>query len=399
MLTKEDVEGWNKVFADCQIKQSDLTQPTEGFLIRALVCYIRRFGYKVEPPFPLNKSDTVENNRENRLFLIRLARQIDHFLKITDKSYSFTYYELIRPTPKKTSHTLYILLNYLFYYNMYKEEVFKMAQEPIQKYHELKAQIERQQRENELKAQQSNELKMTVDELTKKLPQLRTEHRELAKRKASQDESLQKLKESCEELSERLKHLHEQKRSLQKKVVADEESRELQKHIDNIKADIARHKEMANTSENSLRELSNSVELMQRLKKEIENARDIVPLRLIDQLKETNKQLEKAMADERTAQERRSILTQNIEDEQQKYETLEHQYVTKKQQFEVKEKAHKESLQTLHEVLKEKTDHLAKLEKEEHALDGQIDEQKDIAEYLEETISEILTTYVISEYQ
>ncbi|XP_005181827.1 interaptin [Musca domestica] len=398
MLTKEDVEGWNKVFADCQIKQSDLTQPTEGFLIRALVCYIRRFGYKVEPPFPLNKGDTVENNRENRLFLIRLVRQIDHFLKITDKSYSFTYYELIRPTPKKTSHTLYILLNYLFYYNMYKEEVFKMAQEPIQKFHELKGMIERQQRENELKVQETKELKMAVDELTKQLPQLRTEHRDLSKRKASQEESLQKLKESCEELAEKLKHLHEQKRSLVKKVVADEESHELQKQIDNLKADIAKHKEMANASESSLRELSNSVELMQRLKKEIEKATDIVPLRLIDQLRETNKQLEKAMAEEHAAQERRAILNQNVEEEQQNYETLVQQYLSKKQQFDVKEKSHKESLQTLQDVLKQKNDQIAKMDNQEHALDCQIEEQKDISEYLKENITEILITYGDNRY-
>ncbi|XP_073827325.1 nuf2 [Musca autumnalis] len=393
MLTKEDVEGWNKVFADCQIKQSDLTQPTEGFLIRALVCYIRRFGYKVEPPFPLNKCDTVENNRENRLFLIRLARQIDHFLKITDKSYSFTYYELIRPTPKKTSHTLYILLNYLFYYNMYKEEVFKMAQEPIQKFHELKSLIERQHRENERKAEETERLKMSIDELTKQLPHVRTEHRELSKRKASQEESLQKLKESCEELGEKLKHLRDQKRKLQNKVVADEESRELQKQIDNLKADIARHKEMAASSESSLRELSNNVDLMMRLKQEIEVATDIVPLRLIDQLRESNKQLDKAKADEHAAQERRTILTNQVEEEQQNYEALEQQCITKKQQFEAKEKLHKENLQSLQEILKQKNDHFAKLDKEDHALDCQIEEQKDISDYLKENIGEILATY------
>lgn len=273
-----------------------------------------------------------------------------------------------------------------------------MAQEPIQKFHELKGMIERQQRENELKVQETKELKMAVDELTKQLPQLRTEHRELSKRKASQEESLQKLKESCEELAEKLKHLHEQKRSLVKKVVADEESHELQKQIDNLKADIAKHKEMANASESSLRELSNSVELMQRLKKEIEKATDIVPLRLIDQLRETNKQLEKAVAEEHAAQERRAILNQNVEEEQQNYETLVQQYLSKKQQFDVKEKSHKESLQTLQDVLKQKNDQIAKMDNQEHALDCQIEEQKDISEYLKENITEILITYGDNRY-
>lgn len=97
MLTEEDVESWNQLFPDCQINNINLGNPTEGFLINALICYLRRFGFKVEPPFGLN-IDAIENNKETRSFLIKLTRQIDHFLKITDKSYTFTYYDLIKPS-------------------------------------------------------------------------------------------------------------------------------------------------------------------------------------------------------------------------------------------------------------------------------------------------------------
>lgn len=97
MLRKEDVDSWNDLFPECQINKTNLSSPSEHFLTNALVGYLRRFGYHIEPPFSLN-TENKENNRDTRLFLIKLARQIDNFLKITDKSYSFTYYDLIRPS-------------------------------------------------------------------------------------------------------------------------------------------------------------------------------------------------------------------------------------------------------------------------------------------------------------
>lgn len=276
---------------------------------------------------------------------------------------------------------------------MYKEEVFKMANGPIQKYHEINSLIERQQRENEMKAKEAKDLKMSVDELKEKLPQLRAEHKELSKRNASQEEASQKLKESCHELAEKLKHLQDQKRSLLKRVVSDEESRELQKQIENLKSDIANHKELGSVSEGTLRELNDNVELMNNLKKDIEKAEEIIPMRLIDQLSESKKQLEKAMTEEHSAQEKQTLLQQLIEEEQQNYEALEQQYTVKKKEFESKEKQHKNQLESLKHVLKQKNDKFAQMQREDHALDCQLEEQRDIAEYLKENINEILATY------
>lgn len=276
---------------------------------------------------------------------------------------------------------------------MYKEEVFKMANGPIQKYHEINSLIERQQRENEMKAKEAKDLKMSVDELKEKLPQLRAEHKELSKRNASQEEASQKLKESCHELAEKLKHLQDQKRSLLKRVVSDEESRELQKQIENLKSDIANHKELGSVSEGTLRELNDNVELMNNLKKDIEKAEEIIPMRLIDQLSESKKQLEKAMTEEHSAQEKQTLLQQLIEEEQQNYEALEQQYTVKKKEFESKEKQHKNQLESLKHVLKQKNDQFAQMQREDNALDCQLEEQRDIAEYLKENINEILATY------
>lgn len=91
MFKKENMDSWNAVFTECQLRSTDLSNPTEGFLTGVLVGYLKRFGYKIEPPI------MMENN-EYRLFRTKLVKQIDHMLKISNESYVFTYYDLIRPS-------------------------------------------------------------------------------------------------------------------------------------------------------------------------------------------------------------------------------------------------------------------------------------------------------------
>ncbi|XP_075153687.1 nuf2 [Haematobia irritans] len=392
MLTKEDVDGWNNVFSDCQIKPNQLNQPTEGFIVKALVFYTRRFGYKVEPPFELN-GENIENNKENRAFLIRLARQIDHFLKITDKSYSFTYYELIRPTPKKTSHTLYILLNYLFYYNMYKEEVFKMANEPIQRFQEKKSLIERHEHEKEQKLLEVKDLKLKVKELQQILPPLRTEHKELSVWNTNEKEELKKTKESIHETTEQLKHLKEQKRTLQRRIVSDEEQRELNKRRETLMTDIGKQKELAASNDKTLRELIDNVKRMQKSKEDIEKAAEIVPQRLLDQLGESKKSLQMAMADEHSAEEKRAHLSQLIAEEGERYKILEKQLQTNKQDLNLKEKQCKSELESRQKILMESNERIRRLQAEDDKLEQELEEQIDISEYLRENIAEILASY------
>lgn len=51
--------------------------------------------------------------------------------------------------PKKTIHVLNILLNYLFYINMVRDETVEKATQCTARYHELEANINQQKREME----------------------------------------------------------------------------------------------------------------------------------------------------------------------------------------------------------------------------------------------------------
>lgn len=57
--------------------------------------------------------------------------------------------EFYSPAPKKTIHVLNILLNYLFYINMVRDETIEKATQCTARYHELEANINQQKREME----------------------------------------------------------------------------------------------------------------------------------------------------------------------------------------------------------------------------------------------------------
>lgn len=91
MLSKEYLDSWNELCAECKMVESDLANPSEKWLTRVLISYLRMFGYRVEIPC------SEEGSREKRIFLIKLVRHIDHIYKISDKSFTFTYYDLLKP--------------------------------------------------------------------------------------------------------------------------------------------------------------------------------------------------------------------------------------------------------------------------------------------------------------
>ncbi|XP_023307017.2 filamin-A-interacting protein 1 [Lucilia cuprina] len=392
MLTKEDVDSWNKLFPDCQINKTNLSNPTEHFLTNALVSYLRHFGINIEPPFNL-QAENKENNRETRLFLITLARQIDHFLKITDKAYSFTYYDLIRPTPKKTAHMLYILLNYYYYYNLYKENVFKMAGDRINQLEELMGMVDDKRRDNEIRREENKNMKSTIENLMEEVPIARNKYRELEIKRNQQDEEIRKLRDTCKELKEKLEHLEDQKKILRKRVVADDESDELHKQLQQLKSEIAEQKEIEISNATNLNECKESYEKFQKLSKEIEQAQEIIPLRLIKQVQETNKLLTRAVKDDHDLQLKHDNLLQEIEDENHTKCSLEEEKQYKKQEFETKQNEHLKINNAKENVLKQRNTQLLQLQEEEHIFECQLEEQKEIAQYLRENISEILEPY------
>ena len=299
----------------------------------------------------------------------------------------------LKTAPKKTAHLLYILLNYFYYYNLYKEEVFKTAGDGIKKLEELKGLIDDTRRDNENRVEESKNLEKAVEMLKNEVPTARATFLELDKNREGQEEEIQKLSRSYHELKEKLQHLEEQKKLIRKRLVADDEVQELERQLQQLKSDLKALKETELKNVTSLNECKESNANLQSLNNDIERAIEILPLRLIEQFKETTKQLKKCRKDQQELQATHNAMQQEIEEEKQKCCKLETEQQSKSKEFELKKKELLEALNVKQIALKQKTTQIKQLQEEEHITEYQLGEQKDIAQYLVENISEILSAY------
>lgn len=285
---------------------------------------------------------------------------------------------------------LYILLNYYFYYNIYKERVFKMAGDRINKLDELRNLIDNTRSENELRKEKNKHLKSTVDTLNEKVPMAQSKLEELDKKRTHQKEEFKKLTHSYQELKDNLEHLKEQKKLLRKRVVPEEESQELQKQLQQLKLEIAENKEMELTNSTNLNECKESNLKLQTLGEKIERAQEILPLRLLKHVQETNKQVTKLDKEEHELQHRHNGMIQEIEEENQTRLSLEVEKHEKMQEFKTNQNEFMNTLNAKQNILKQKNTEIIELENEAHISECQLEEQKDIAQYLQENLSEIL---------
>lgn len=288
---------------------------------------------------------------------------------------------------------LYILLNYYFYYNLYKEKVFEMAGERIHKLEDLKALIDDTRRDNDHRKEQAVNIKATIESLMEELPMARMKVKELDTKRTVQEENIQKINHAYQELKEKLKHLEEQKKLLGKRVVPDEESQELRNQLQILKSELAEHKQMELKNEENLKESKESSDKLQNLSKDIEKAREIIPLHVLEQSQDSNKHLEKVQKELNEVESKQNVMLQQIEEETQALESLEQQHQTKKEEFEIKQNELLKQLEAKRRLLKQKNNEILKFEEEDHLLECPLEEQKDIAEYLKENINEIMEYY------
>lgn len=141
---------------------------------------------------------------------------------------SYTDFHLLK-APKKTAQMLCILLNYLFYYNMYKEEVFKMVGKPLNELQDLKSRVEKVRCENERRQKENAELKQSIKMLNERLSASREELKAYVEKTGAKKEDIGKLEREIEELIEKQKDLEGEKNRLLKQMVSNDEFQELGK--------------------------------------------------------------------------------------------------------------------------------------------------------------------------
>ncbi|KAI9585533.1 myosin-2 [Glossina fuscipes] len=386
MFKKENMDSWNAVFTECQLRSSDLSKPTEGFLTGVLVAYLKRFGYKIEPPI------TMENN-EYHLFRIKLVKQIDHMLKISNESYVFTYYDLIRPTPKKTSQMLCILLNYLFYYNMYKEEVFKMVGKPINELQDLKIRVEKTRCENERRQKENVELKQSIKKLNERLSASREELKTYVEKIEAKKADIGKLEREIEELTEKQKQLQGEKNRLLKQVVSNDEFQELGKQIQQLENKLATLAKEQGHMESVLSKRNEDIKKLQQQSAELEELSKVFPKDLLTQLENSDKQLKNLQREAPFAESKNKLSDKDIKELKESVEQLQAEYSAKKNELGNKRLEEKKKIADQQDDIKENGKIIKKLEQRETDLKCRIAEQRDIEKMIDEGIEEIMIGY------
>lgn len=267
----EFVEEWNQIFS-FKIKESDLAKPTETFVFNALINYLKMFNFDTTPMIQMKNS---ENITERRSFLIQFCNYIDHIYKISDKSHCFVYYDLKHPSPKKTVHMLNHLLNYFFYFNMFKESIVPVANAKIRERQNLIDDINKyrfEYQQNQIRAQN---IEKCIKNYRKLAPETLNQLKEIFDQEAKQKDVIAKLEKSVNEYNDVVESLREKEARLKLKVVSKEEVDRLQYKKSNLRQAIADQEAIVSSTYAKTQERSAAVNNLQTTIANIDNAKQL----------------------------------------------------------------------------------------------------------------------------
>ncbi|EAT34289.1 AAEL013453-PA [Aedes aegypti] len=238
------VESWNSIIPH-KIKPADLEHPTESFMCRSLVSFFRMMKYDVSE-FDHMYNEPKESTIRKR---VQIVANTNHFYQLCmgSKQRNFLYVDLIKPSPKKTIHVLNILLNYLFYINMVRDETIEKATQCTARYHELEANINQQKREMENHKIKINNIEQNISKMRHQLPQLESDNDKLRETKQQLLEKIAATKAADEELAEKITKLKMDYAMLQDRRVDDEEAAALIRKNEELEAEIEEYEKQEKT--------------------------------------------------------------------------------------------------------------------------------------------------------
>ncbi|KAH8376175.1 hypothetical protein KR200_006674 [Drosophila serrata] len=376
-LDIEDILSQGKHFIpDLIITHNDLAKPSMAILTKIFVHYLRCFGFRVEPPFKLG-SETIDQSRETRVFLIRLCRQIESIVKIAYPNKTYLYMDLIKPANKKTLNTLGHLFNYLAYYKMFKKNVLGPVEQGIKVRDALLAEVKVKQ--NEL-----DQHRKTVATITEDMEACKVE---IAQMKAELHESKMKLvqlKKSASEQENALENLEQQDNEQSKRithweqlVVEEHQVMELKKQIQSTSSHVESCKKELTSKEQIINSQRSKIEASQKIVMALEKATPLMLFSQLDEYKENTKQLE-AIRKQLPALEARNQKTLQeaetrkklLRDEKQQIQQLREKHKTDskdaQEQIEKRETDIKGRDKTVKELQNENETLAEQIEKQEH---------------------------------
>ncbi|KAL7741403.1 hypothetical protein ACLKA6_013839 [Drosophila palustris] len=279
------------LFPELNVQVSDISDPTEAFLTRALVHCLRAFGFRVEPPYNVD-SEANDTSKAKRVFIGKLCRQTQRILQISFPSMTYSYYDIIAPTPKKTLNTLDVLCNYYCFYKMHKKEVIPPIMERHLERQSLIAVIAANKRELEQRKQREVQDTTDIAKCEANIKKLQAELPKAESELNKQSKTLRQLQSELATQEEQQSELRNQVNHLQQLVVLESDMTALQMEAKELAAQIEKHKPEKAKLDQIYNERRLEIEKISRLNDEIEKAFNILPPDVLNDYKEELKQKE-----------------------------------------------------------------------------------------------------------
>ncbi|EDW39890.1 GL16266 [Drosophila persimilis] len=382
------IQQGNTLLPDLHIRPSDLANPTEAFLTKVYVHYLRCFGLRVDPPFNVDNEST-DTSREKRVFLIKLCRQVERIVQVTFPNKTYTYLDIIRPAPKKTIKTLDPLFNYLAYYKMFKRSVLMPVEESIKTREALIAEITSKRCQLENRKEKAATVKTdiencqaSINELHEELPRAQAEVAKDNKTCAEQRLEMDSLENQHTELTNQIRHWEQL-------VVEDDEVLTLKKQIEDISQDIENCKDELAGQEKVFNDQRHQIETNLNMVNEIEKALEVLPSNCLDEYKENLKQqelVEKQLSALEAQNQKilNEIETNNVELQQsaEQFQICKHKYDEECQKLQQQIDARKTAFEEQKKTEEERTKNM-------EALQRQLQEQELMGKMIEEMFLEL----------
>ncbi|XP_055906010.1 uncharacterized protein LOC129941413 [Eupeodes corollae] len=391
----EFVEEWNQIFS-FKIKETDLAKPTETFVFNALINYLKMFNFDTTPMIQMKQ---CENATEKRAFLVRFCNYIDHIYKISDKSHCFLIYDLKHPSPKKTVHMLNHLLNYFFYYNMFKESVVPLANGKIRQRQKLIDEIKKYKFEHEQIAIRAKNIEKHINNLRPLAPETMAQLNKIIDQEATQKESINYLEEQLNECNSVLESLRKEEARLGMDIVSAEEVDRLESNMSALENAIDEQLNIERTTFKKNQERSVSMANLQHVTSRIDSAMEINPSSFLQSYKDCvnkHKELDSMFTEISERKETFKTINEKLTEDLNK---MEKNCVIKNALLSNTKLSGEKQIKEMKMLAESNETSISDLEHEMHSMEKQLADEKNVTEYILETTTLIIRATVNNCYE
>ncbi|XP_068140218.1 golgin subfamily A member 6-like protein 1 [Drosophila tropicalis] len=380
------------VLPDLNIRPSDLQHPTESFLTKVFILYLKGFGFRIEAPFNLENASN-DPSREKRVFLCKLCRQVEKILRFTSPNKTYTYADIIEPSAKKTRTTLEHIFNYMAYYRIFKKDILAPVEEKIKQRESLMGEIEQKRLILEQRKEKAASVVTDIERAQRDIEKLRNELPKSEEELQRQKKLFKEQKEQLHRQEKRHEDLLAQVKHSEQKVVRNSIVQDVQKEIEATERSIESYQKELAVQKQVFQTQRDEIASNEQIIKELDELREILPIPLLDKHKEHvkhKKRLEKELfaleSQNKTSLNNLAATQHQLQQSREEYKRCKNLHEEQERQRLHQIKATKSEIEDLKTSVKQMEEKLANLQ-------VKIKDEESTGDLMQENVRRILGQY------